>query len=198
MPHPCGPHWRARGNIVIVGGGYVGLEIAESVRTLGKEVTIYEQRKRVLESVDDDIARIVEYELLRHGVGLRTGSEVEALVGESDRVGGVKARGLLGAQPADVVLLDTGVIPNVDLAVAAGIRAGSTGAISVNEYMETNIPSVFAAGNCAEAFCPIRRRPVLHYVGTVAAKQGQNRRRKHDGETRQVRGQRGHDDPQGL
>ena len=159
-------------NIVIVGGGYVGLEIAESVRALGKEVTIYEQRKRVLESVDDDIARIVEYELLRHGVGLRTGSEVEALVGESDRVGGVKARGLLGAQPADVVLLDTGVIPNVDLAVAAGIRTGSTGAISVNEYMETNIPSVFAAGNCAEAFCPIRRRPVLHYVGTVAAKQG--------------------------
>ena len=159
-------------NIVIVGGGYVGLEIAESVRALGKEVTIYEQRKRVLESVDDDIARIVEYELLRHGVGLRTGSEVEALVGESDRVGGVKARGQLGAQPADVVLLDTGVIPNVDLAVDAGIRTGSTGAISVNEYMETNIPSVFAAGNCAEAFCPIRRRPVLHYVGTVAAKQG--------------------------
>ena len=159
-------------NIVIVGGGYVGLEIAESVRALGKEVTIYERRKRVLESVDDDIARIVEYELLRHGVGLRTGSEVEALVGESDRVGGVKARGQLGAQPADVVLLDTGVIPNVDLAVEAGIRTGSTGAISVNEYMETNIPSVFAAGNCAEAFCPIRRRPVLHYVGTVAAKQG--------------------------
>jgi NADPH-dependent 2,4-dienoyl-CoA reductase/sulfur reductase-like enzyme len=159
-------------DVVIVGGGYVGLEIAESLRAIGKTVTIYERRERVLGSVDEDIARIVEYELVRNGVRLRTGAEVEALVGESDRVSGIKARGQLGAQPADVVLLDTGVVPNVELAVEAGIRTGPTGAIAVNEYMETNVPSVFAAGNCAEAFCSIRRRPILHYVGTVAAKQG--------------------------
>ena len=159
-------------NIAVVGGGYVGLEITESLRAIGKRVTIFEQRERVLGSVDDDIARIVEYELLRHGVGLRTGSRVEALVGESDSVSGIKARGQLGAHPTDLVLLDTGVLPNVDLAVGAGIRTGSTGAIAVNEYMETNVSNIFAAGNCAEAYCSIRRRPVLHYVGTVAAKQG--------------------------
>lgn len=159
-------------DVVIVGGGYVGLEISESLRAIGKTVTIYERREHVLGSVDEDIARIVEYELVRNGVRLRTGAEVEALVGESDRVSGIKARGQLGAQPADVVLLDTGVVPNVGLAVEAGIRTGPTGAIAVNEYMETNVPSIFAAGNCTEAFCSIRRRPILHYVGTVAAKQG--------------------------
>jgi NADPH-dependent 2,4-dienoyl-CoA reductase/sulfur reductase-like enzyme len=78
----------------------------------------------------------------------------------------------LGIDPADMVLLDTGVVPNVDLAAGAGIQIGVTGGVSVNSYMETNVPSIFAAGNCAETFCAIRQRPVLNYIGTVAAKQG--------------------------
>src|SRR2546422_8464974 len=71
-----------------------------------------------------------------------------------------------------MVLLDTGVVPNVSLAADAGIQIGLTGGISVDAYMETNLPGIFAAGNCAETFCAIRRRPVLNYIGTVAAKQG--------------------------
>jgi NADPH-dependent 2,4-dienoyl-CoA reductase/sulfur reductase-like enzyme len=71
-----------------------------------------------------------------------------------------------------MVLLDTGVAPRVELARNAGIQIGVTGAISVNTHMETNVPGIFAAGNCAETFCAIRRRPVLNFVGTVAAKQG--------------------------
>jgi NADPH-dependent 2,4-dienoyl-CoA reductase/sulfur reductase-like enzyme len=71
-----------------------------------------------------------------------------------------------------MVLLDTGVAPRVELARDAGIQIGVTGAISVNAHMETNVPGIFAAGNCAETFCAIRRRPVLNYIGTVAAKQG--------------------------
>jgi NADPH-dependent 2,4-dienoyl-CoA reductase/sulfur reductase-like enzyme len=71
-----------------------------------------------------------------------------------------------------MVLLDTGVVPNVTLARDAGIQIGVTGGISVNAHMETNVPGIFAAGNCAETFCAIRRRPVLNYIGTVAAKQG--------------------------
>jgi NADPH-dependent 2,4-dienoyl-CoA reductase/sulfur reductase-like enzyme len=60
----------------------------------------------------------------------------------------------------------------VDLAEKAGIHMGRTGAISVDAHMETNVAGIFAAGNCAETFCSIRRRPVLNYLGTVAAKQG--------------------------
>ena len=158
--------------VVVVGGGYVGLEMAESLQRLGKKVTLFETRGQVMPSMDPDMARIVEYELERHGVGVRTSCPVEALVGDSGRVTGLKARGTLGLEPADAVLLDTGVLPNTELAESAGVRTGATGAIAVSEYMETNVPGIFAAGNCAEAFCLQRRRPVIHYVGTVAAKQG--------------------------
>ncbi len=157
--------------VSIVGAGYVGLEMAESLRSLGKEVTIFESGAHVLSSVDPDMARIIEYELLRHRVSLRTGSPVQALVGP-EPVTGVKARGVLGVHPTDLVLIDTGVLPNTTLAEEAGIRTGDTCGVVVDEYMETNVPGVFAAGNCAESFCFIRRKPVLHYLGTVAAKQG--------------------------
>ncbi len=162
---------RAR-TVAIVGGGYVGLEMAEALRKLKKSVTIFEQRTHIMGSIDPDMARIVEYELLRHGVKLRTGIPVEALIGEAEHVTGVKTRGSSGASPADAVMLDTGVVPNVELSREAGVSLGATGGIAVNEYMETSVPSIFAAGNCAEAYCILRRRPILHHIGTVAAKQG--------------------------
>jgi NADPH-dependent 2,4-dienoyl-CoA reductase/sulfur reductase-like enzyme len=158
--------------VAIVGAGYVGLEVAECLHTLGKKVHLLERESQVLSSVDRDMAQIIEYELQRFGVKLSVGAKVLALVGHEGRVNGVKAAGGLGIEPADMVLLDTGVVPNVDLAHEAGIQIGVTGGISVNSHMETNVPSVFAAGNCAETWCPIRRRPVLNYIGTVAAKQG--------------------------
>ena len=158
--------------VAIIGAGYVGLEMAESLHSLGKTIHIYEQEGHVLPGMDDDMARIIEYELQRFGVSLSTNAKVLALVGGETGVSGVKAASGLGIQPADMVLLDTGVVPRVDLARAANIQIGTTGAISVNAHMETNVPGIFAAGNCAETFCAIRRRPVLNYIGTVAAKQG--------------------------
>ena len=169
----------------------------ESLRSLGKEVTIFESGAHVLSSVDPDMARIIEYELLRHRVSLRTGSPVQALVGP-EPVTGVKARGVLGVHPTDLVLIDTGVLPNTTLAEEAGIRTGDTGGVVVDEYMETNVPGVFAAGNCAESFCFIRRKPVLHYLGTVAAKQGPCRGGQPDGTTPKVQRGSGHDGSQGV
>jgi len=156
----------------IVGAGYVGLEMAESLRRLGKHVTLYERRSSVLAALDADMGRIVEYELGRHGVSVHTGQDVVALVGGDRGVTGIKTAGSLGVEPVDAVLLDTGVRPNVDLAAAAGIHIGESGGIAVNACMETNVPGVFAAGNCAEAFSLLHGRPVLEYLGTVAAKQG--------------------------
>ena len=158
--------------VAIIGAGYVGLEMAESLHSLGKTIHIYEREGHVLPGMDDDMARIIEYELQRFAVSLSTNAKILALVGGEAGVSGVKAASGLGIQPADMVLLDTGVVPRVDLARAANIQIGTTGAISVNAHMETNVPGIFAAGNCAETFCAIRRRPVLNYIGTVAAKQG--------------------------
>ena len=158
--------------VAIIGAGYVGLEMTECLHALGKTVRLYEREPHVLPGLDPDMAKIVEYELQRFGVHISTSAKVLALVGSVNKLTGVKAASGLGIDPADVVLLDTGVGPNVELAQAAGIQTGVTGAISVNSYMETNVPGIFAAGNCAETFCAIRRRPVLNYIGTVAAKQG--------------------------
>ena len=158
--------------IAIVGAGYVGLEVAECLHALGKQVHLLERESHVLPGMDPDMAQIIEYELQRFGVRLSLGAKVLALVGYEGRVSGVKAAASLGIEPASMVLLDTGVLPNVNLARDADIQIGLTGAISVNSYMETNVPGIFAAGNCAETYCAIRRRPVLHYMGTVAAKQG--------------------------
>ena len=184
--------------VVIVGGGYVGLEMAESLRKMGKEVTIYEQSAQVLSSIDPDMSRIVEYELRRHGVAVRTGSRVEALVGEANRVTGIKAEGTLGFHPSEAVMLDTGVVPNAELSAEAGVRVGRTGSIAVNEYMETNVPGIFAAGNCAEAFCILRRRPVLQHIGTVAAKQGRVAGENPHWPEEQVRGYGRHHHPEGF
>jgi CoA-dependent NAD(P)H sulfur oxidoreductase len=158
--------------VSIIGAGYVGLEVAECLHALGKKIRLYEKEPHVLPSIDPDMGQIIEYELQRYGVELVTGAKVLALVGHDGKVNGVKATAGLGIAPADMVLLDTGVVPSVDLARAADIQIGATGGISVNSHMETNVPSVYAAGNCAETWCPIRRRPVPLYIGTVAAKQG--------------------------
>ena len=153
--------------IAIIGAGYVGLEMAESLQALGKTVHLYERESQVLPGTDPDMAQIIEYELRRFGVRVSVGAKVLALVGSDGRVNGVKAASGLGIDPADMVLLDTGVVPNVELAREAGIQIGLTGAISVNGYMETNVPGIFAAGNCAEArlndsdICPPGRIRVL-------------------------------------
>jgi NADPH-dependent 2,4-dienoyl-CoA reductase/sulfur reductase-like enzyme len=158
--------------VAIVGAGYVGLEMSECLHALGKTIHLYERNTHVLPGMDPDMAQIIEYELQRFGVRVSVGANVLALTGSANKLTGVKAASGLGIDPADMALIDTGVAPNVELAHSAGIQLGATGAISVNACMETNVPGIFAAGNCAETFCPIRRRPVLSYIGTAAAKQG--------------------------
>ena len=158
--------------VVVIGAGYAGLEFAESLRALGKSVTVFERESHVMPSIDPDMAQIVDFELRRFGVEVFTTANVLAIVGSDGRVTGVKSATGLGVTPADLVLLDTGVQPNTELVRDTGIQVGLTGGIAVDDYMETNIPGIFAAGNCAETFCALRRRPVLSAIGTVAAKQG--------------------------
>jgi len=158
--------------VAVIGAGYAGLEFAESLRALGKSVTVFERESHVMPSIDPDIAQILDFELRRFGVEVFTTANVLAIVGSDGRVNGVKSATGLGITPADLVLLDTGVQPNTELVRDTGIQVGLTGGIAVDDYMETNIPGIFAAGNCAETFCALRRRPVLSAIGTVAAKQG--------------------------
>src|SRR3990172_1066585 len=158
---------------VILGGGYVGLELAEALVERGLEVTIVERSPAVLKSLDSDMARLVEEELERKGARVLTGRVAKRIAGTSSgRVEAVElATGSLRL-PADLVFVDVGVAPRVELAEKAGIRLGPSGAIAVSEQLETSIPSIYAAGNGAECTHLVTGRPMTIPLGTVASKQG--------------------------
>jgi len=156
---------------VIIGAGYIGVEMAESFHELGLETTVIGRPPQVLKRFDSDMAQLVQDELESKGVRLSLGDEVKAL--ESDAQGRVRrVISSKGAFEADLVLLALGVRPNVALAEAAGVALGETGAIATDSQMRTNLPGVFAAGDCAEAYHRITERGAYIPLATTANKQG--------------------------
>ena len=156
--------------VVLIGAGYIGLEMAENFIHRGIQVTIVEKAPQVMSTLDADMATIIAEGLTKSGVQIfleESLQEFELHDGEVRAV--VTDRRTL---PADLVILGLGVRPNSQLADEAGIPLGETGGIKVNEKMQTEIAGVWAAGNCAEAFHLVSRRPVAFALGTVANKQG--------------------------
>ena len=131
----------------IVGGGYVGIEMAEALAGRGLDVSLYEMLPHVLQPFGDAVADVVEEHLREQGVDLHLETAVSGFDG-GERVESVRAEG--ETTPADVVIVGVGVAPNVDLAEERGIELGSTGAIATDEYGRTNYENVYAAGDCAE------------------------------------------------
>lgn len=146
---------------VVIGAGYIGLEAADALRARGLEVTIFEAGANVLRRDDPELTRHVTAHLAASGVALRVNAPVSAI--EPDRVGDVAC---------DMVVLAAGITPNAELATDAGIERGRTGAIRVDERMETNLSGVYAAGDCAEAHHMVTNRPAYIPLGTTANKQG--------------------------
>lgn len=162
---------RPPGRAVVVGGGYIGLSMTEALRHLGWQVAVVEKNSAVYPSLDADMSALVEEELKRNSVGIHLSNPVRGLRRDADGT----LRGVAlehGSLDCDLTLVDIGIQPNVELARSAGIPLGATGAIAVNERMETGTPGIFAAGNCAETFHLVSRRPVISALGTAASKQG--------------------------
>jgi NADPH-dependent 2,4-dienoyl-CoA reductase/sulfur reductase-like enzyme len=158
---------------IVLGGGYVGVEMAETFRRLGLEVTMVIRSGEVMrKTLDDDVRELVEEELARHGMTVRTGQPV-AFEGGS-RLEAVVLQAADGETrlPCDVALVGVGVRPQVRLAQAAGVVLGATGAIATDNHMQTNLPGVYAAGDCAEAFHLVAEEPVYLPLGSTANKQG--------------------------
>ena len=131
----------------IVGGGYIGLEVAENLCRLGMEVSLIEGKDRVALAYGPEVSEKVEAELEAHGVGVYTGERVDEFTGE-DRVRDLKFGGRELA--TDLVIVGVGIRPNVELAEEAGAEIGTTGAIVVDKHMKTNLPAVWAAGDCVQ------------------------------------------------
>ena len=133
----------------IVGGGYVGIEMAEALDARGLSVQLFEMLPHVLQPFGESVAGVVEDHLTEQGVELHLDTAVEGFAGD-DAVRAVDVED--GASvDADVVIVGVGVAPNTDLAASAGIDVGPTGAIATDEYGRTNAEDVYAAGDCADA-----------------------------------------------
>ena len=167
----------APASAIIVGGGYVGLEMADALTVRGLAVTQMEQLPEVLPTVDPELGVLVHAELAAHGVEVLTGTTVQAiskaLPGQAGRlhVHATTAQGTAVSRAADLVLVVTGVRPETTLAADAGATLGPRSAIAVDPMMRTNLPDVFAAGDCVITHHRLLGVTYLP-LGTTAHKQG--------------------------
>jgi NADPH-dependent 2,4-dienoyl-CoA reductase/sulfur reductase-like enzyme len=167
----------APGSAVIVGAGYIGLEMADALTTRGIAVTQIEQLPEVLPTVDSELGRLVHAELNRRAVKVLTGTTVRAVstapAGQDGRleVSAVTATGEPVSCFADLMLIVVGVRPDTELAAGAGAALGQRGAIAVDRMMRTELPDVFAAGDCVVTRHRLLGETYLP-LGTTAHKQG--------------------------
>lgn len=153
----------------IVGGGYVGLEVAENLVALGMEVTLVEGNEHVAAAYGPEVAGKIQDHLSEKSVSVHTGVRVEGFSGE-DRVSSISFGDR--EEPADLVIVGAGVEPVVELADAAGVELGETGAIRVDERMRTSLPDVWAAGDCVETRNLVSGKPTWAPLGDTANQMG--------------------------
>ena len=155
---------------VMVGGGFIGLEVAENLRELGMEVTIVQRPKQLMNPFDADMASFIHSEVRKHGVKLALGYSVE---GFAEKDGGMDV--LLKDQPAihaDMVVLAIGVTPESSLAKEAGLALGMKGSILVNDRMETSVPDIYAVGDAVQVKHYVTGEDALIALAGPANKQG--------------------------
>jgi NADPH-dependent 2,4-dienoyl-CoA reductase/sulfur reductase-like enzyme len=154
----------------IIGGGYIGLEMAEALIRRGMEVALIERASQVMNTLDPDMGELVSEALMAVGVTLYREESLQGFEVSQGRLQAVVTD--KRTVPADIVILGMGVRPNATLAKEGGIELGEKGAIAVNERMQTNVDGVWAAGDCAQSFHLVSRRPFYVALATVANKQG--------------------------
>ncbi len=152
-------------HVTVVGGGYIGLEMAEALLRWGAEVTLLEAADEIMRTLDPELASQVRAALVDLGVEVRLGAGV---TGFSEGT----VHTATGDLHADLVVLGIGVVPNGELAAAAGIEVGVRGAIVVDEHQRTSAPGVWAAGDCCTSTHQVTGEQVHIALGTVANRQG--------------------------
>ncbi|SDJ68517.1 FAD-dependent oxidoreductase [Salimicrobium halophilum] len=155
--------------VTVIGSGYIGLEVAENFKDIGKDVHLISRSDHPASMVDEDMGEMIAEEARKQGVHLTLRESVERLEGD-DRVGKVVTD--KGEYETDLVIVATGVAPNVGFMTGTGVHTTESGAIEVNRFMETNLPHIYAAGDCAVQYHRIKERNDYVPLGTHANKQG--------------------------
>jgi len=156
-------------DVVIVGGGYIGIEVVEAMLRLGKRVRVIELSDRILRTFDSELTDLAEKELVKHGVELNLGEKVEGFIG-SERVEAVQTD--KGTYPADLVLLSIGVRPATKFLDGSGVALAENGAVIIDREMRTNIKDVYSAGDCAQVYHKVMEENTFIPLGTNANKCG--------------------------
>ena len=152
---------------IVVGGGYIGIEVAVVMKQLGLEVTVVEMQPHVLlMTMDDDFAETIEAHIIDKGVNVINSAKVTAFEGQDDCVSGVTLDSG-EVLPADFVIVSVGVKPNIALAEKAGLETSRFG-ICTNEYLETSAKNIYASGDCAEKKSFVTKNPSMGEFGTNA------------------------------
>jgi NADPH-dependent 2,4-dienoyl-CoA reductase/sulfur reductase-like enzyme len=156
---------------IVVGGGYIGMEMADALTYRGMDVTVVEFFDSVLTTVDREFGKRIEASLKARGVRVRTGITVTSVAQSGEQQLAVIGSGGFSTR-ADMVLVAVGARPNSKLALSAGVEIGLKGAIKVDRFMRTNVPDIFAAGDCVETWHRLLNSYTYVPLGTTAHKQG--------------------------
>jgi NADPH-dependent 2,4-dienoyl-CoA reductase/sulfur reductase-like enzyme len=155
---------------VVIGGGYIGIEMAEALKVRGMDVTLVDRSRQPMTTLDEDMGTLVAERMRDIGIDLLLEEKVISIENVNGRANAVVTEER--AIPADIVVLGIGVNPNVGLAEEAGIEIGPSGGIKVDRQMLTSADGVWSAGDCAEKFHLVSRRSVAIPLGTHANKEG--------------------------
>ena len=155
---------------VVVGAGFIGLEMAENLHHLGLDITIIEMGNQILAPLDFPVAALVQQQIRSKGVDLRLNTPVAGFENEKDQLKVLLKNG--EAIDADLVILSIGVRPDTKLAKQAGLKTGDAKGIWVNEYLQTSDPSIYAVGDAIEFTNPITGQSMNTYLAGPANKQG--------------------------
>lgn len=155
---------------LVIGGGYVGVEMAENLQVRGVEVTLVDLADQIIPPLDKEMARDLETHLVKHGLRIHLGVSVKAFSGTAEELTAVLSDGRSLA--TDLVVMAIGVRPDVSLARAAGIELGPRGGIRVDRHLRTSVPDIFAAGDAVEVVDKVTGEPALIPLAGPANRQG--------------------------
>jgi len=160
-------------SVIMLGGGYIAIELLEAFVKNGLNVTIIERNKEIMSQFDPEISAII-----RNHITEKDGKQIQFIMEDEivEFIGREEFEGVITKNGktlhADFCVVAAGVVPNIEIAKEAGIEIGITGAIKTDNRMRTNIPHIWAAGDCTEENCLITKRPLYAALGTIANKQG--------------------------
>ncbi|MFT8888842.1 MAG: FAD-dependent oxidoreductase [Ethanoligenens sp.] len=156
---------------VIIGGGYIGLEMAVALKERQMDVTILELSNHIMPPMDDEMAAYLQQYMIEKGIDILTAAKVTGFQHSGDTARAVNVEGQ-EAIPADLFIWSAGIKPEVELAKAMGVKLGETGAIEVDNRMQTNLSDVYAVGDCAQAYSLVTGKPLYRPMGSTANKMG--------------------------